>query len=239
MRNLFFISAILFPLVLSAREYRTPDNDSILARIDDPASSSYYPLLMGRYMNGERELSADDYYHLYYGYAFQPQYSPLDPLPGMDEILTVLDRSIEPDSAGCAAIVANGKKVLRKDPFNPQALNLMAYAYTILGDTVSARTNAIRVERILRTIRDSGSGVKASSPWVVLAFSHAEDVLASLGLQAASRRVVSRTVEYIDIGRREGKIKGFFFDYGRVYWNRPERLPAQKRQGVSLNGVLL
>ncbi|MDR2886164.1 MAG: DUF4919 domain-containing protein [Rikenellaceae bacterium] len=237
MKKILVLLMLCLPLALFAQKYRVPDNDSIFTQIHDASSPYYYPTLIGRYMKGDRSLTTDDYHYLYYGYAFQPGYSPMDPLPGMDNILMVLELTPEPDSLGCARIIANGRRVMERDPFNPAALNLVAYAHTIIGDTVSARTNAICVENILRTIRRSGSGVSERSPWAILAFSHGEDVVSSLGLQVTSRRVVSRTVEYLDIGHREGKIKGFFFDYSRVYWNKPETTPEPQIQGFSINGI--
>ncbi len=239
MKKLFFLISMLLcvPALAQKTEVRTPDNDAIFNAINDTSSPFFYPALFSRYQRGDRSLTPEEYHYLYYGYAWQPGYSPLDSSPGVDEMLTVLESMPEPDSLGCVRIIAGGRHAMLKDPFNPMVLNTMAYAQTILGDTASARTNALRVERILKTIRSSGTGVSERSPWAVLSFSHASDVVASLGFNAANRRVVSRTVEYIDIGVRGEKVKGFFFDFSRVYWNKPEVMPEVERRGATFNGI--
>ncbi len=216
---------------------RVPDNEAILKEIFTQDSPYYYPFLMARYMQGDRTLTDADYHYLYYGYAFQPTYKPLEPDNTTADILTIIDRTPEPDSAGCRRIIALAEKGMARDPFSPTNLNMMAYVQTILGDTASARTNAIRVEKILATIKNSGYGVTERSPWGILSFAHAEDVLASMEVQAVNRRVVSRTVEYVDIGKRDERVKGFFFDFGRIYWNKPDNLPQKGPRGFQINGI--
>lgn len=241
MKKLLILACLILPCALNAQKYFAPDEDQILKQTIDAASPNYYPLLLNRYLAGDHTLGAEEYHYLYYGYAYREEYKPLDPQPAADMILSIIDSTPQPDAAQCAKIIECGKQVMLSDPFSPTNLNMMAYAYSILGDTVSARTNVIRVSRILEAIKSSGSGLSEKYPWVVLSFSHAEDVMRSMGNVPASRRVVSRSVEYIDTGKRgAGVTKGYFFDYSRVYWNRPDQLPDRSRSnGFEINGIKL
>ena len=63
----------------------TPDNDRIFATINDVNSPLYYPNLMLRYKEG-KPMSEEEYHHLYYGYAFQPAYKPLEVNPAMTRV---------------------------------------------------------------------------------------------------------------------------------------------------------
>lgn len=237
MKKILLAVILLLPVALCAQELRAPDNDRILMEILDAASPHYYPHLMSRYMKGDRALTAEDYHYLYYGYAYQASYAPLEPQPAVDDMLMVLERSSEPDSLQCVNLIGYGREAMKSDPFNPVTLNLIAFAYTILGDTVEARNYAIRVERVLGTIKSSGTGLTERSPWVVLAFSHTDAVLASMELQVKTRRVVSRTVEYVEPRVLKGKEKGYYFDFGRAYWNKPERTPEPQKRGWEINGI--
>lgn len=229
--------AALWPALLCAQPLQVPDDEVIFRETFRQESPFYYPHLLARYVAGDRTLTQEDYHYLYYGYVFQTTYRPLEPDSSTAYILTVLDRTPEPDAEGCRRIIDCARDGMARDPFNLTNLNLMAYAQTILGDTASARTNAIRVEKILQTIKSSGRGTTERSPWVITSFAHAEALVASLGEQVANRRVVSRTVEYLDIGRRNERVKGFFFDYERIYRNKPEYIPAPAPRGFQINGI--
>ncbi len=236
MKKFLALISLVVPLLLCAQGLRVPDNDRILKQILDPSSPRYYPALMMRYENSDRTLSADDYHYLYYGFAYQENYRPLEPMPAADNMLMILDMAPEPDSTQCMKLIEYGRRAVGEDPFNPAVLNMLAYAYTILGDTVRARDNAIKVERIIETIKASGTGLEERSPWAILAFSHADAVLGSMGLDAKKRRVVSRTVEFIDTGVRN-PATGYFFDFGRAYWVKPEKTDKPEKRGWEINGI--
>ena len=215
-----------------------PDNEAILAQTIDSSSPYYYPALHLRYMMGDTTLTKQDYHCLYYGYAFQDRYRPLESIPAQDQILMIFDRNPEPDSLDCTKIVEYANQVMRADPFSPANINFLIYAYGKLGDYRNERLNRIRLDNITDAIRSSGEGTSEKSPWHVLFFSHAGDMVVMMGLQPLKRIVVSRSVEFIPLYRKQGKAKGFYFDFSRAYWNRPEARP-RTRPGWELNGVKL
>lgn len=228
---------MLLPLMAAAQ--RVPDNDEILAKIVDSNSPYYYPSLMLRYEAGDMELTLDDYYYLYYGYAYQDDYRPLEPIEAEAKLLMVLERNQEPDEAAAAELMSYAREVMQYDPFSPKNVNFMAYAAVMMGNTLSARVNSDRLEKIMATILSTGTGEKESSPWHVLWFSHATDVIGSMGLEIQNRQVRTRTVEYVQVVRRsKDDPKGYFFDFGRMYWRKPEGPERQKRvRGFEINGI--
>ena len=80
---------LLLPLLSAAK---VPVESDIKARIEDPASEQYYPNLRLRYEQADSTLTADDYHYLYYGYAYQPQYRPLETNPALDRFYETLAR---------------------------------------------------------------------------------------------------------------------------------------------------
>lgn len=68
--------------------------------------------------------------------------------------------------------------------------------------------------------------VKEGSAWHILMFGHALDLLAAHDRHYGKARVVSRSVEYVPllepVRTEEGRIKGYYFDYSRIYRNKPD-----------------
>ncbi|MCD7969222.1 MAG: DUF4919 domain-containing protein [Alistipes sp.] len=236
-KKIVFLALAIVPAALWAQEMVPVEDDIIRATVDS-GSPYYYPSLLMRYEAGDTTLTNRDYHYLYYGYAYQDSYKPLDPVVGEDNVLMLLEQYPLPDADQSLEIIAAAMRVFRQDPFSPKNLNFMAYSYAMAGDTVNARINADRVEKILWVIDNSGTGIKEGSPKHVLWFSHANDYLASRDLNIYSRMIVSRSVEYVRLTKKDGNIKGYYFDFGRMYWKKPEN-PERNRQrgGFELNGI--
>lgn len=217
---------------------RTPDNGAISAAISDVSSPYYYPSLMLRYENGDTTLTLDDYHYLYYGFAFQDRYKPTDPVRGTDEILAVFERNNNPGKEEALEIIRYAKQVMEQDPFSLNNINYLTYAYGVIGDTINERINADRFEKIYSTIESSGKGTAEKSPWHILWFSHANDLLATKGFEVDKRTIVSRSTEYIEVKKNDMGAKGFYFDFTRLYWKKPEDMPEVKKgNGFLLNGI--
>lgn len=222
---------------------KTPDEEEILARILDAESPFYYPALLMRYNAGDTTLTDKEYYYLYYGYAYSDDYKPLATNPDLDKMLMIMG-GLDPDNPNVEsleAIVSFGTEALKRDPFSPNILNTLSYAYGALGDPVREKAYAAHMNGILRTILASGDGFTQKTPRHVLMFSHALDALAAEGLAYGKARIVSRTVEFVPLAIPyvvEGKKrKGFYFDFGRVYWNKPEGYTYQRDRTWQFNNL--
>lgn len=217
------ILSLLWPLLTAAK---VPVESDIKARIEDPASAYYYPNLRMRYEQADSTLTADDYHYLYYGYAYRPEYRPLENDPALDRFYEALARMDvdAPAQADLEAVAAAGTEALEADPFSPQVLNMLSFVYAVQGDSQRAALYRDRMNRVLATIEDSGDGLKEQSAWHILMFSHALDLLAAKNIPVRESSIVSRTVEYIPrIKKDEEGVKGYYFDYGRIYWKKPEQ----------------
>jgi hypothetical protein len=56
-------------------------------------------------------------------------------------------------------------------------------------------------------------------------------------MQVANRQVRSRDVEYIQVGRNGGGVRGYFFDFSRVYWKPYEGERVKRRSKWMFNGT--
>lgn len=239
MKRLLFI-LLLLPLLAAAR---TPVEEDILARTTDASSPYYYTSLMMRFNAGDETLTDDDYHYLYYGYAYQDSYKPLETNPAMDKVL-LMASGLDPDNPQrdtLEALLAVAEEARAHDPFSLKLLNLMAYAHGALGDRVQEKACSSRMNGILRTILSSGDGLTQKSPRHVLMFDHALDALSAEGLPHDKARIVSRTVEFVPLATPyvvDGKKRrGFYFDFGRVYWNKPEGYTYKRDRTWQFNNL--
>lgn len=243
MRQLFIaLFALLLPTMLSAQEadVRVPYEEDIIDKTMLSSSPYYYTNLMLKYRNGAEPLTADEYYYLYYGYAYSEDYRPFVENKPLTEMLDILSRvnPEQPTVGQMEAIIERGAEALEIDPFNPKVLNIMAYAYGALDDPQREALYFAHLNGILAAIESSGTGLKEESPWHILMFSHAYDLLASKGYTYNESRIISRTVEYVPLIRKtHDRIKGFYFDYSRVYRNKPDDVTFKRDRTWQFNNL--
>ena len=218
---------------------RVPDEDDILAQTLNQASPYYYPELMMRYVIGDSTLTAEDYHYLYYGYAYDANYRPLENIPDTDEVMNLLSGlGTKGASVNQAQLLLEAAKdVMLVDPFSPSNINIMTYAYSVLGDTVNARISADRFNKIIATIEASGTGRRENSPMHVLRHEHVNDLMMCKGLRIVNRTVRSTKVEYVQVQRGERNAKGYYFNFERIYRKRPEMTPEREQSNWMINGV--
>lgn len=216
----------------------TPDNDRIFAAINDVNSPLYYPNLMLRYKEG-KPLSEEEYHHLYYGYAFQPSYKPLEVNHSMTRVQEIMARiSIDkPSVHDIDELIAAGIAAMEHDPFSPTLLNILTYAYGASGDRVRELAYSEHLRGILRCIEQSGDGLKERSPMHIIMFSHGLDYIASKNIKYLKGRIISRTVEFVPFYAPQNRVKGYYFDYSRVYWNKPENYTFKRERTWQFNNL--
>ena len=243
MKHLFI--ALLFsllPTMLMAQEdnVRVPDEDDILHQTLSATSPYYYTNLMLKYRNGAEKLTEEEYFYLYYGYLYQESYRPFVDNRALDEMLLIMS-SIDvemPSVTQLQSLIERGLEAMELDPFNPKVLNMLAFAYGALGDVQREQLYFDHLNGVLHTIESSGTGLKESSPWHILMFSHAYDLLASKGYQYGQSRIISRNVEYVPLTKvLKDRIKGFYFDYSRVYRNKPDEVVIKRDRTWQFNNL--
>jgi hypothetical protein len=236
LRRVVILFVALFTLVEMSAQ--TPINESILAKISDVNSHLYYPNLILRYKEGGA-MSDEEYHHLYYGYAYQATYRPLEVNPAMTRVQEIMARlSIDtPSVYDIDELIAAGIAAMEHDPFSPQLLNILAYAYGASGDKVREKAYADHLAGVLRTIERSGNGLKERTPMHIIMFSHGLDYIASKNINYLKGRIISRNVEFVPFDFPKNKVKGYYFDYSRIYWNKPENYTFKRERTWQFNNL--
>ena len=194
-----YIIAIVATIVVAiSGSAQTPNNDHIFAAINDVNSPFYYPNLMLRYMEG-KPMTEKEYHHLYYGYAFQPSYKPLEANPAMTRVQEIMARiSLDtPSVHDIDELIAASIAAMEHDPFSPTLLNILVYAYGASGDRVRELAYSEHLRGILKCIEQSGDGLKDKSPMHIIMFSHGADLIASKNIGYRKGQIISRTVEFV------------------------------------------
>lgn len=240
---LLFASSLLIATSLRAQEAtepRIPEEEEILRQTLATSSPYYYTNLMMKYRLGSEEMTDEEYYYLYYGYVYQENYRPFATNKELDEMFAIMSNlnPSNPTVGQLEALIEHGVASMELDPFNPKVLNIIAYAYGALGDSQREMLYYNHLNGILRAIESSGTGLKEESPWHILMFSHAYDVVASKGYAYNESKIISRTVEYIPLMKKtHDKIKGYYFDYSRIYKNKPDDVTFQRDRTWQFNNL--
>ena len=234
------IIALFAALTLWAK---TPVESDIIERITDQRSPYYYTKLMMRFTNGALDLTDEDYHYLYYGYAYQENYKPLNSNPDMVEMLAQM-KGLDPDNVTreeLEELLIYANRARLSDPFSPKVLNVLTFAHQMLGNDAEAQRWAAHLNGIVRTILSSGDGLTQKSPRHVSMFDHALDVMGAEGYPYGDARIVSRTVEFVPFlspymiaGKKR---KGLYFNFERVYRNKPEGYSYQRERTWQFNNL--
>ena len=236
-----FILALLLLLPMLGWS-KIPDEEDIVRKIMDGSSPFYYTNLLMRYNNLEH-MSEEEYHYLYYGFTYHENYKPM----ATNNAITDLYASMmtlntdEPDREQMQYIISVCTEAMFADPFNPTVLNMMVFAHGALGDKVKEEAYYNHLQGVLNTIMTSGDGRTDKYPMHIIMFSHAVDVVSSMGVEPKRAEIISRNVEYIPLAepRRvpDGKIKGFYFDYSRIYRNKPDDVTFKRERTWQFNNL--
>ena len=121
-------------------------------------------------------------------------------------------------------------------------LALFAVALVCVG-AVGLGVVEVREDDELRIERQKASNYKYTKSFMALAMPAAYCVLDAAGTFADSRvlEIISRTVEFVPLlvpyvvdGKKR---KGFYFDFGRVYWNKPEGYTYKRDRTWQFNNL--
>lgn len=241
MKNLLL--TILVTLTAVTAWAKIPDEDDILRKTMDSSSPFYYTTLLMRYNNLER-LTEEEYHYLYYGFAYQDDYRPTainDAFDNLYASLPTIDTK-SPKRQELDHIVSLCKQAMILDPFSPTVLNMLVFAYGQMGDKKSEEAYFRHLHGIMETIKASGDGRGEKYPMHIIMFSHAVDVVASMGYAGKRAEIISRNVEYIPLVTPHKlpdgkKLRGFYFDYSRIYRNKPEDVTFKKKRTWQFNGL--
>lgn len=71
----------------------------------------------------------------------------------------------------------------------------------------------------------------------IIMFSHGTDYIASKNIKFLKGQIMSRTVEFVPFDFPRNKVKGYYFDYSRIYWNKPDNYTFKRERTWQFNNL--
>lgn len=196
-----------------------PDLEQIRTAVTDYNGKFYYPKLREAYQKNDTVMTEEQYRYYYLGYMFQEDFNPY----------RVSEFSVDTDSlsfklkhtkAECDSIMARAEKALADNPFDLRQMSFLIYALKEKKKDMRAKIWQYRLENILNTIKNTGSGESPEDAWVVISPDHEYALINAMNYTATGYDDNIPGIDYIRVvpnipkGKRlVGKVhEGFYFD---------------------------
>lgn len=217
MQKLLFILTFIMTVAISAHAqeefFSAPDMKQIEKNVKEQSSSYYFPKLMEKYMAGDEQMTLEEGRHLYFGFIYQPQYTPVDTSVYNSKLADVLSKSSF-IPADYKEILEYSNALLLEDPFNLRALNAKLLVYAQENNTAAYKKVAQQRHIVQNAIAGTGDGMSEKTPFYVIKISHEYDILPFLGYNfgGEDKLLASKKVNYLSLADNR-------FGVDKVYFN--------------------
>ena len=168
-------------------------------------------MLFKKYENGDTTLTTEEKRHLYYGFAFQDNYSPYDSSDYTDSINTILKNNTLTKS-DYQNIIRYTEFIFLKNPYNLQALNYALFACDKTDQINLFNKRVAQMNIIFDAVLSSGDGLTKKTAYYVTYINHEYAVLNILGFEFAGEQRLIEHYDFLKVGKNKYNIEGFYFD---------------------------
>ncbi|HBG41081.1 DUF4919 domain-containing protein [Limibacterium fermenti] len=218
---LFFIAVCILPATAQDAIFTAPDYKQIEKNVRDSTSPFYYPSLLERYLAADSTLNTEERRHVYFGYVYQPEYTPADTSQYNNLLAEVLSsQSLHPDDY--PKILSYADALLVEDPFNLRALKAKLLVYAQQNNVADYKKAAHQKKIVQDAIVSTGDGMSEKTPFYVIRVSHEYDLLPFLGFSFGGDDKVIKNGNYLTLGSNRFGVERVYFDISPVmqYVNR-------------------
>jgi hypothetical protein len=220
-RRLVFVLGVMFFSFLSyaqERSFATPDYKEIESLTNDRSSAFFYQELLKRYLGDDTTLTLRDYRLLYYGYFFQPNYTPFYHTAESDSVKMLLGEKEQLSAQEWNNIIRLGRANIQKNPFDLKGLNIVWVAYRQTGDSATARLYFDKLKKLVQTILSTGDGMTEATAFHVLNVSHEYDILNILGYEfGGNQNLTDAKCDYLSLKTNDDNLSGLYFDVKQIF----------------------
>lgn len=212
-RLIFTCSVLLFITSVQAqnKKYAKPNYKKIQTNINNKSSEYYYPTLLLKFQQGDTTLSMDQKRHLYYGYVFNPNYSPYGSNPFYDSLVPFLKKE-DHSVIDLYTMLEFSDSILSKNPFNLDVINYQLFAYEKLNQKRKFDVSLNKLRTVVDALISSGNGKKLKTAFYVIYIRHEYNLLDVLGYNFGGSQSLIKTCDYLTIEENNEGLKGLYFD---------------------------
>lgn len=208
---------IFIELYSQEGNFTPPLYEKMRLKIFDNASPFYYPKLFERYQFGDTSITDNEFYFLYYGYTFHPKYIPFMESRYQEKMISYMKKGILSEK-DLREFIKLAELNLKDLPFDIRTLNILAYSYKQIDDSINYRAAEFKKNNIIKVIKSSGDGLTEKTAFHIIYRSHEYDFLNELGLTYISSNDLSPGLcEYLLVQANETNIRGFYFNLSRLF----------------------
>jgi hypothetical protein len=213
MKTLILFTLLAFCLTGYAQDFvpEKPAYKKIEKKIKSKKSGFYYPELFQRYLNSDSTFTIEQKRHLYYGFAFQPNYAPYDISVISDSVRAIYDKTELADT-DYIELLRYSDSLLADNPFNLRAMDTKLFVYDHLANEAEFMKNMIKMNSIYDAILSSGDGTTMEDAFYVIFTTHEYDLLRLLGLNFGGEQSLIDHYDYLKLQENEYGLKGLYFD---------------------------
>ncbi len=197
-------------------EFAKPEYKAIERAVADNTSGFYYPKLMARFLSGDSTLTLEERRHVYYGYQFQPTYSPYGFSPHEKELGQLMNKEGHLSQDELRRVVVLSDSVLSKNPFDLTAISFRMFGYEMLGDHQEVQRTKARGNIMLDAIYSSGDGRSKKTALYVLYTRNEYSIINILGYKFEGQSLVD-LCDVMKVSDNPDGIKELYFDVSALF----------------------
>ena len=197
-------------------DFLKPDYEQIRSTIEDSQSIFYYSKLWDRFHEGDSTMTLDELRHLYYGYTFNPNYSPYSSAYDAEQANAILNKK-KPTKKEWKKLISLLDISLAAEPFNCRYLYYQSIAYNALKRQEEADKNLRKIQLITDALISSGDGLSKESAIHVIAVSSEYDYLFVNNFSAKSQSLIYGSYDVLYLNSNEAGLEELWFDISQPF----------------------
>ncbi|RYZ51943.1 MAG: DUF4919 domain-containing protein [Sphingobacteriales bacterium] len=202
---------------IAQNDYNVPDYNEIERLTKDKGSVFYYGSLFEKFKANDTTLTLRDYRMLYYGYFFQPDYSPFKFTSEADTMKAILAlQELQPGD--WKELQRVGRAHLAQNPFDLKGLNVVWIASKQTGDSAAARLYFDKLKKLVQTILSTGDGMSEKTAFHVVHVAHEYDIVNILGFEFGGKQnLTDNKCDFLTLKTNDEKVEGLYFDVSQIF----------------------
>lgn len=213
MKSILLLSIVFYSLHSFSQnsKFEAPNYKKIEKSIQKNTTNLFYDSLMTRFQKADSTMTLEEKRHLYYGFSFQPEYTPY-PSSDYDDSLSALLRKETLSDLEFQKILEFGDSILLKNPFNLKTFIYQLYALDHFEDTTAFNNKITQYRIIIDALLSSGNGKTKKNAYYVIYIGHEYELLSVLDLEFDGSQSLIDQCDYLTVKKNEQGIEGLYFD---------------------------
>lgn len=232
MKRIFFILPLL--TILAAFSLRAADRidlQKIKEETTDEKSKYYYPKLLKMFLSNDTLMDADDYNYFYYGTMYQEDYDPYRNPVNEKELKRIEHLYYQPSHTRAEKedMLKYATAAIQDNPLDLLQIKNLVYVYEKNKKLNLAKIWKNKLNNLLKTIANSGTGKDSDNAWIVVYPRHEFDFLNISGIGVESSEFQPPYYEQVKVHRKSDKDpEAYYFNLQPVLEQYYLKHPSEK-----------